>query len=99
MSMSYDDYGQPDDGEPDQQDLAARLETAEAELAALRKKHGGATPATGAKPPADPVDLDGLLARISDRSRPWPEIESELQGLGFTGPTSGTASTRGMRQR
>jgi hypothetical protein len=97
--MGYDDFGLPADDGPDEQDLAARLETAERELAALRKKHGAATPANGAKPPAAPgeVDLDGLLAKVSDRSRPWPEIEAELAAThGFTSSVP-APSTRGFR--
>jgi hypothetical protein len=85
-----DDYGLP--GEESAEDLAAQLaaersarERAERDLAALQRKHGAATPANGAKPPAAPgeVDLDALLGKISDRSRPWPELRAELEAAGF----------------
>jgi hypothetical protein len=50
----------------------------------LQKKHEAAGSApTGKVPTSSEVDLDVLVARVGDKSRPWPEIEAELVELGF----------------
>jgi hypothetical protein len=101
------DFDLPDDDDaPEQDDLAARLKQAKADhadaerrLTELQAKHAaaGSGPAAGKAPtgPAE-VDLDALLAKVSDRSRSWPEIEAELVAQGFTGKGP-QPSQRGLR--
>lgn len=87
-----DDYGLPGD-EPDyeakyQEERAAK-EKLETELAALRSQRGdaaGRSPTATPASPGEAADLDAMLAKVSDRSRAWPEIEAELEAAhGFTG--------------
>jgi hypothetical protein len=101
------DYG-ADDYAPEQVDLAAQLaaervarEAAEARLAELERRHTAAGMSARSAPPTGPgveVDLDALLVKVSDPSRPWPEIEAELEAAGFV-PSSPRPSTRGLRGR
>jgi hypothetical protein len=102
--MSQFGYDLPDDDAADEPDGAEALRAAEAEAAAaqkrladLQRKHGATTPPKdGKQPEAGQVDLDALLAKVSDRSRPWPDIETELVQAGFRSSTP-APTTRGIR--
>ena len=86
MTTGFDD----DFGEdaPEQADLAAQLKAAEDKLAALqRRRHSearapsSADGQTAAGP--DGANLDDLMALVSDRSRPWPDVLADLEARGF----------------
>jgi hypothetical protein len=104
----FAEFGLPDDEPSDEQaDIAAQIAEAEAaekaakqKVAELRRRRGAAEPPAGnGTPEAGPgqVDLDALLSKVSDRSRPWPEIEAELAAThGFRSSTP-APSARGIR--